>query len=122
MFFDYEAYTPDWDGDWCGTGPIVPLPDPEPDPWPELREGEDLFAQLEEHGLWPFPDKPVEASEFLGMFVAEFEHALEGLESEDRLGNHEIQRLMQIMNHADTFASKVREKTDDTENTIIGKI
>lgn len=122
MFFDFDTFTPDWDGDWCGTGPIVPLPDPEPDPWPELTEGDDLLVLLEEHGLWPFPDKPVETSEFLGMFVTEFEDALEGLGSEAPLRNHEIQRMMQMINQNETHESDVRQKTNDTENPIIGKI
>jgi len=51
-----------------------------------------------------------------------FDDALKDLEAEDRLGNHEIQRLMQIMNQAQTLASNVQKKTDDTKNAIIGKI
>jgi hypothetical protein len=43
-------------------------------------------------------------------------------ESEDKLGNFEIQRLMQIMNQKETLASKVQEKQEDRKNAYIGKV
>lgn len=51
-----------------------------------------------------------------------FDSALKDLEAEDRLGNHEIQRLMQIMNQNDTLQANVAKKDDDRANAIIGKI
>lgn len=122
MDFDFITYVPDWDGDWCGTGPKIPLPDPQPDPWPAAMENADVLDTLEEAGLWPFPDKVAEVEGFFEAFAAELEAAIVDLEEEDRLGNHEIQRLMQIMNQNDTLEANVRKKTDDTANAIIGKI
>ncbi len=125
--FDFEIIAAEWDGDWCGTGPIVPLPQPEPDPQP-WRVAEVEHAVLEElvaDGLWPFPDKPVaiEATDAAVEAIrGAFDDAMKDLETEDRLGNHEIQRLMQMMNANDTLEANVRKKTDDTANAIIGKI
>ena len=45
-----------------------------------------------------------------------------GLESQDKLGNFEIQRLMSSFNQAETLASSVMKKRDDTANAVIGKI
>ena len=44
------------------------------------------------------------------------------LEAQDKLGNFEIQDLMSRYNQAETLASNVIKKRDDTANTIIGKI
>ncbi|MEM1298258.1 MAG: hypothetical protein AAGH68_03185 [Pseudomonadota bacterium] len=41
---------------------------------------------------------------------------------QDRLGNFEIQDLMSRFNQAETLASSVQKKTDDTKNAVIGKI
>jgi hypothetical protein len=43
------------------------------------------------------------------------------LESQDRMGNFEIQRLMSSYNQAETLASSVRKKHDDTASGIVGK-
>jgi len=53
-------------------------------------------------------------SPFLGM--------MKGLEAQDRMGNFEIQRLMSAYNQAETLASSVEKKLDDTTNATIGKI
>ena len=45
-----------------------------------------------------------------------------GLESHDRLGNFEIQRLMSSYNEASTLASSVQKKANDTANAVVGKI
>ncbi len=45
-----------------------------------------------------------------------------GLESQDRLGNFEIQRLMSSFNQASALASSVLKKADDAANAVIGKI
>jgi hypothetical protein len=114
-----EIDLPQWDGDWDGAYPKPDLPDPDPDPWPnavlaaedlvhELHAAPEVLPEVGEAGLWPF--------------VEEFEAELKDLESEDKLGNFEIQRLMQIMNQNDTLEANVREKTNDTANAIIGKI
>jgi len=45
-----------------------------------------------------------------------------GLEARDRLGNFEIQNLMSRYNQAETLASSVQKKADDTASGVIGKI
>ena len=47
---------------------------------------------------------------------------IKDLEAEDRLGNFEIQDLMSRFNQAETMASSVQKKQDDTANAVIGKI
>src|SRR5437867_3144038 len=47
---------------------------------------------------------------------------LKGLEAQDRMGNFEIQRLMSAYNQAETLASSVQKKMDDTVGAVIGKI
>lgn len=44
------------------------------------------------------------------------------LNSQDRMGNFEIQRLMSAFNQAETLLSNVLKKTNDTANSVIGKI
>lgn len=53
---------------------------------------------------------------------SDLEKALEDLESQDKLGNFEIQDLMSRFNQAETLASSVQKKTDDTKNAVIGKV
>lgn len=50
------------------------------------------------------------------------EGAMKDLESQDKLGNFEIQDLMSRYNQAETLASSVQKKKDDTANSIIQKI
>ena len=45
-----------------------------------------------------------------------------GLEAQDRLGNFEIQNLMSRYNQAETLASSIQKKADDTASAVIGKI
>lgn len=47
---------------------------------------------------------------------------MKDLESQDKLGNFEIQDLMSSYNQAETLASSVLKKSDDTANSVIGKI
>jgi predicted nucleic acid-binding Zn-ribbon protein len=47
---------------------------------------------------------------------------LKELESRERLGNFEIQDLMNAYNQAERLASNVSKKRDDTANSVIGKI
>ena len=47
---------------------------------------------------------------------------IKDLEAEDRLGNFEIQDLMSSFNQAQTMASNVQKKMDDTKNSVIGKV
>jgi len=42
--------------------------------------------------------------------------------AKDRMGNFEIQDLMSAYNQAETLASSVLKKRDDTSSSIIGKI
>ncbi len=51
-----------------------------------------------------------------------FESATKDLESKDKLGNFEIQGLMSSYNRAETTASDVKKKVDDTQNGIVQKI
>ena len=44
------------------------------------------------------------------------------LESQDKLGNFEIQGLMSSYNQAATLASSVLKKKDDAASAVIGKI
>jgi hypothetical protein len=53
---------------------------------------------------------------------AKFQDAVSALESEDKLGNFEIQDLMSTFNQAETLASSVLKKRDDTGNAVIGKV
>ena len=51
-----------------------------------------------------------------------FQDAIKDLEAEDKLGNFEIQDLMSTNNQAETLASSVLKKRDDTSNAVIGKV
>jgi hypothetical protein len=44
------------------------------------------------------------------------------LQSQDKLGNFEIQDLMSTYNQAETLASSVAKKVNDTNAAVIGKI
>ncbi len=51
-----------------------------------------------------------------------FDSKMKDLEAQDKLGNFEIQDLMSQYNQAETLASSVQKKADDTNNGIAGKI
>lgn len=51
-----------------------------------------------------------------------FDDMMKDLEAKDRMGNFEIQRLMSSYNQAETLASSVQKKADDTQSATIGKI
>ena len=51
-----------------------------------------------------------------------FDDATKDLESQDKLGNFEIQDLMSRYNQAETLASSVHKKQDGSANSVIGKI
>jgi hypothetical protein len=51
-----------------------------------------------------------------------FEDAMKDLESQDKLGNFEIQDLMSAYNQMETLASTVAKKLDDTINCILNRI
>lgn len=123
MFDDDFFYDAIWVADWP-IGPIGPLVEPDTDPWRVAQAETDLLEEaLGADGLWPFVEEVGRLDEAaLAEFMTGFEDALKDLESEDRLGNHEIQRLMQMMNQNDTLEANVRKKMDDTANAIIGKI
>lgn len=44
------------------------------------------------------------------------------LESQDKLGNFEIQTLMSSFNQASGLASSVQKKADEAASSVIGKI
>jgi len=58
----------------------------------------------------------------LGAVRSRLDDAMKQLESQDRMGNFEIQRLMSDFNQAETLASSVMKKLDDTNTGVIGKI
>lgn len=51
-----------------------------------------------------------------------FQDAIKDLEAQDKLGNFEVQDLMSTFNQAQTLASSVQKKLDDTESAVIGKV
>lgn len=53
---------------------------------------------------------------------SKFEDKAKDLESQDKLGNFEIQDLMSRYNQAETLSSNVMKKRDDATNSVIGKI
>jgi len=99
MFFDIDPYAYDWeDGDWCGTGPKIPLPlplpGPDPVPWTNVEATQtidelvglgDPNPQPSKFGLWPFVDTPAD------------------IEDTGRLSNFEVQHLAGAMNKADVI-------------------
>ena len=52
----------------------------------------------------------------------DLEGAMKDLEAMDRLGNFEIQDLMSQYNQAETLASSVLKKRDDTAGALINKV
>jgi hypothetical protein len=58
----------------------------------------------------------------LSSIKSKFDSAGKDLEAQDKLGNFEIQDLMSTYNEAQTLASSVRKKLDDTASAVIGKI
>jgi predicted nucleic acid-binding Zn-ribbon protein len=60
--------------------------------------------------------------ESLRKHLDSFSHLLKDLEAQDKMGNFEIQDLMSRFNQAETLASNVLKKRDDTANAVIGKI
>ena len=52
----------------------------------------------------------------------QLEAAMKDLESQDRMGNFEIQRLMSTYNQAETQSSDVRKKMEETKNAVISKL
>jgi hypothetical protein len=51
-----------------------------------------------------------------------FDDALKDLEAQDKLGNFEIQQLMSAFNQAESLASSVSKKLNDTMNCLIRKM
>lgn len=51
-----------------------------------------------------------------------FKESLEDVESGDKLDSFEIQDLMSRVNQAETLASSVKKKKDDTTNSILNRI
>lgn len=58
----------------------------------------------------------------LNFLKSKIEGTLKDLETEDRLGNFEIQDLMSRYNQSEQLASSVQKKKDDTASAIIGKV
>ena len=47
---------------------------------------------------------------------------LKELESKDKLQNFELQELMSLFNQAETLASNILKKRDDTADSIVNKV
>ncbi|MEZ5891793.1 MAG: hypothetical protein R3C58_01395 [Parvularculaceae bacterium] len=73
-------------------------------------------------GSYGGPDSVDSARNSIEALRKAFEEKLKDLESEDKLGNFEIQDLMSRYNQSETLASSVQKKKDDTEKSIINKI
>lgn len=54
--------------------------------------------------------------------TAGLDAAAKEIETRDRLGNFEIQRLMSAYNQAETLSSNVQKKQDDANSGVINKI
>jgi hypothetical protein len=50
------------------------------------------------------------------------QQAMKQLESSDRMGNFEIQRLMSEFNQAETLSSQLQKKREDAKNAVVSKI
>ena len=91
----------------------------------EIDFRDDYVREYDTYDLSPLP-APSELELFEATGLWPFDYVADAVEREvedpDRLGNHEIQRLMQIMNQNDTLEDNVRKKTNDTANAVIGKI
>lgn len=75
MFFEFDQYMPGWDGDWCGTGPHLPLPDPVPDSWPDVEA--DIADALVGIDLWdPTPQPSFPAEVFAGTLASQVGRAM----------------------------------------------
>lgn len=96
--------TEQWDGDWDGM----------------------LGRHSDEHGQWA-AKLGAEGTEKQNQDIADamrnqFQDAIKDLEAQDKLGNFEVQDLMSTFNQAQTLASSVQKKLDDTESAVIGKV
>ena len=56
----------------------------------------------------------LKAGETMESIRKELDSAMKSLESQDKMGNFEIQRLMSAFNQAETLSSNVQKKMDDT--------
>ncbi len=81
-----------------------------------IAETDALEAALE-----PVKDSDA-AKEAVAAFQTKLNEALKDLEADDKLGNFEIQDLMSRFNQAETLASSVQKKKDDTKSSVISKI
>lgn len=69
-----------------------------------------------------YQSEKLAADKLLADIKKKFKDLVKDLESQDKLGNFEIQDLMSNFNQAETLASSVKKKLDDTINAIISKI
>ena len=52
----------------------------------------------------------------------QLEAAVKEIESQDRMGNFQIQDLMSQYNQAETLSSSIRKKMEDAKNGVISKL
>jgi hypothetical protein len=58
----------------------------------------------------------------INLTVVQLDDVTGGGGNQDKLGNFQIQTLMSDFNQAQTLASSILKKKDDTENAVIQKI
>ncbi len=69
-----------------------------------------------------YKDQMQKANATVAALRKELEAATKSLESQDRMGNFEIQRLMSTFNQAETLSSNVMKKLDSSRSAVINKI
>ncbi len=103
---DLGLDTSRWDADWDGM----------------------LGNHSDEHGQWAATldegatGVQAENAKIAELTKKQFEDKLKDLDGEDQMGNFEIQDLMSRYNQAETLASSVQKKKDDTAGGIIQKV
>ena len=90
-------------------------------PQPQGTQDSGFFGQVGSF-LQGADAKVLQNPDGLGQIKATLDGAAKDLQSQDKMGNFEIQRLMSDFNEAETLASSVLKKKDDATNSIIGKL
>lgn len=77
---------------------------------------------LAERGIIIVGGAPVANDRALESIKSKFNNSMKDMESQDKLGNVEINMIMSNYNDNETLANSVLKKRDDTANSIINKI
>jgi hypothetical protein len=88
-----------------------------------------ILGNMQSDGHWHAKLDPSHAdatagknSDIIDDIKQRFSNYDQDLQSQDKMGNFEVQSLMSDFNEAQTLASSVLKKKDDTGNATIGKI